>query len=106
MAATTRITFCTPSPLQEAVAAALSSEGNGEVFFEANRQRYIEQRKVLCDALDAIGLPYSVPDGSYFVLASIEGLKIPEDFEVLELIKDRPRDWHAAWFVAKTAGAS
>jgi len=106
MAATTRITFCTPSPLQEAVAAALEAENRGEGFFEANRHRYIEQRKVLCDALTAVGLPHSVPDGAYFVLADISGLRIPDDFEVLEMIKDRPRDWHAAWFLAKTAGAS
>lgn len=54
------------------------------------------------EVLDAIGLPYSVPDGAYFVLVNTASLEMPEDFEVLELIKDRPRDWKMSWFIVKT----
>jgi kynurenine aminotransferase len=34
----------------------------------------------------------------------IAGLQIPDDFEVPDMIKDRARDWKAAWFIAQTAG--
>lgn len=53
-AATARIVFSVNSPLQEAAATALETKGN---FFEEQRQEYIERKKVLCDALDELGVP-------------------------------------------------
>lgn len=38
------------------------------------------------------------------MLVNTSRLEIPDDFESLDLIKSRGRDWRAAWFVAKTAG--
>lgn len=67
LAATTRIVFCSNSPLQEAVAAGLDkAEESG--FFELQRKEYTERRKVLTDAFDKLGLKYTFPEGSYFVL--------------------------------------
>lgn len=53
-AATARIVFSVNSPMQEAVASALANKGN---FFEEQREAYVERRKVLCDALDELGVP-------------------------------------------------
>ena len=100
LAATTRVTFTTVSPLQEAVASALQNMGD---YLEVQRDEYIERRTVLMEALDRLGLPYTVPDGSYFILVNIDKLNIPKDFKTLDLIEDRTEDWRAAWFFAQIA---
>lgn len=67
LAATTRIVFCTNSPLQEAAAAGLEQAAERQ-FFEIQRKEYLERRAILCDAFDRLGLKYALPEGSYFVL--------------------------------------
>ena len=37
-------------------------------FFEQQVREYQERREVLCAAFDKLGLPYSLPQGTYFVL--------------------------------------
>ena len=67
LAATTRIVFCTNSPLQEAAAAGLE-QANQRQFFESQVKEYAERRTILCEAFDRLGLKYSLPEGTYFVL--------------------------------------
>lgn len=67
LAATTRIVFCTNSPLQEAAAAGLE-QAKERRFFETQREEYSERRKILSDAFDQLGLKYTQPEGSYFIL--------------------------------------
>ncbi|PLW34057.1 hypothetical protein PCASD_14488 [Puccinia coronata f. sp. avenae] len=102
-AAMTRITFCSVSPLQEALATGFQA-AKKENFFETQCAQYQARRDLLLRYLDQLGLPYTVPDGSYFVLVETSKVKIPASFEILSLIKTRSRDWHMCWFVAKVAG--
>ncbi|KAH7916334.1 PLP-dependent transferase [Hygrophoropsis aurantiaca] len=67
LAATTRIVFCTNSPLQEAAAAGLE-EAQERGFFAVQNQEYQDRRDVLLRAFDQIGLKYTQPEGSYFIL--------------------------------------
>jgi hypothetical protein len=67
LAATTRIVFCSNSPLQEATAVGLE-KANSLQFFETQRKEYTERRQVLIDAFDKLGLKYTFPEGSYFIL--------------------------------------
>jgi kynurenine aminotransferase len=67
LAAQTRIVFATNSPLQEAAAAGLE-EATKRGFFQKQLEEYQERRDVLLKYFDEIGLKYSVPFGSYFVL--------------------------------------
>jgi len=67
LAASTRIVFCTNSPLQEAAASGLE-QAKDRKFFEIQCAEYRERRKILCDAFDDLGLKYTLPEGSYFVL--------------------------------------
>lgn len=67
LAASTRIVFCTNSPLQEAVAAGLE-QANKHSFFEKQTQEYLERRDVLTSAFDKLGMKYTLPEGSYFIL--------------------------------------
>ena len=67
LAASTRIVFCTNSPLQEAAAAGLE-QAKEKRFFENQLAEYQERRSILSDAFDKLGLKYSLPQGTYFVL--------------------------------------
>ncbi|KAG8747495.1 hypothetical protein FRC10_000631 [Ceratobasidium sp. 414] len=105
LAATTRIVFCTNSPLQEAAAAGLE-QANQRDFFAIQRKEYEARRDVLLGAFDRLGLRYSVPEGSYFVLVDISGLKIPEDYDYPKSIEGRGKDFRASWFIAQEIGVS
>lgn len=101
LAAQTRIVFCCNGPAQEAIASGLEqAQENG--FFAKQVEEYTERKNVLLEGLDKLGLPYTVPEGAYFVMVNTSRLEIPEDFEVPDLIQGRARDWVVAWFVAQT----
>jgi len=67
LAASTRIVFCSNSPLQEATAAGLE-QAKQRGFFEQQLKEYQERRDTLLRYFDEIGLNYSMPEGTYFVL--------------------------------------
>lgn len=76
----------TNSPLQEAVAVGFE-QAESEQFFEKQLAAYKERREVLMKGLDAVGLPYTVPEGSYFILVQNESIKIPDDFVVPDMVR-------------------
>ncbi|KAJ9117460.1 hypothetical protein QFC22_004310 [Naganishia vaughanmartiniae] len=98
--ASTRIIFCTNSPLQEAVAAGLerAEEHN---FFPDQIQAYTERRDTLTKYFDELGLSYTVPEGSYFVLVNIEKIKTPKDYDFPAVVKGRGADFEKCWFMAQ-----
>lgn len=59
--------FCTNSPLQEAAAGGLE-QARPRKFFETQVKEYKERRDILLSAFDRVGLKYSLPEGTYFVL--------------------------------------
>lgn len=67
LAATTRIVFCTNSPLQEAAACGLE-QADEHRFFETQRDEYTERREILASTFDKLGLKYTLPEGGYFIL--------------------------------------
>jgi histidinol-phosphate/aromatic aminotransferase/cobyric acid decarboxylase-like protein len=67
LAATTRIVFCTNSPLQEAAATGLE-QARERHFFETQVAEYAERRAILVKAFDELGLKYALPEGTYFIL--------------------------------------
>jgi len=103
LAATTRIVYAVNSPLQEATAVGFE-DAHKEKFFSTQIEEYTERRAILCQALDELGLPYTLPDGAYFILVQNERIKLPKDFVIPDLVKDRPKDWHISWFLAQTIG--
>jgi len=105
LAASTRIVFCTNSPLQEAAASGLE-QAKDRKFFEIQCTEYKERRKILCDAFDDLGLKYTLPEGSYFVLLDISRVLFPEDYPFPENILGRGRDFRASWFIATEIGVS
>lgn len=67
LAASTRIVFCSNSPLQEAAAAGLE-RAKAHDFFATQTKEYAERRDVLVKVFDDLGMKYTLPQGSYFVL--------------------------------------
>lgn len=98
--ASTRIIFCTNSPLQEAVAAGLELAPKHR-FFEDQAAAYQERRDVLCSYFDRLGLSYTVPEGSYFLLVDVTKIKLPENYEYPDSIKGRGKDFQKCWFMAQ-----
>jgi len=106
LAATTRIVFCrswfllrkvillminyigTNSPLQEAVAVGLEKAPEYK-FFEEQTAAYLERRDLFCEILDNVGLPYTKPDGSYFILVNNASIQIPDDFVIPDIVRSR-----------------
>jgi len=97
--------FSTNSPLQEAAAAGLEQAGKLK-FFEIQREEYAHRRGVLLGAFDKLGLRYTIPEGSYFVLVDISKVKIPEDYNYPSMLDGRGKDFKAAWFIAQEIGVS
>jgi aminotransferase len=62
------LTIGAPAPLQEAICAAFTL---GEDYYDDLKASYTRKRALFCAGLDALGLPHSVPQGSYFVMADI-----------------------------------
>ncbi|KAG8218770.1 PLP-dependent transferase [Butyriboletus roseoflavus] len=105
LAACTRIVFCSNSPLQEAAACGLE-QARSRGFFEKQIAEYQERRDVLLAAFDSVGLKYSLPEGTYFVLVDISGLKVPENYPFPESVQGRGKDFKACWFIAMEIGVS
>ncbi|KAH7924027.1 PLP-dependent transferase [Leucogyrophana mollusca] len=105
LAATTRIVFCTNSPLQEAAAAGLE-QARERGFFATQNQEYQDRRDILLRAFDRIGMKYSQPEGSYFVLLDVSGVQFPEDYPFPKTIDGRGRDFKVCWFIANEIGVS
>ena len=67
LAATTRIVFFSNSPLQEASAVGIE-QAKKRGFLQKQCAEYAERRNILTDAFDKLGMNYTIPQGSYFVL--------------------------------------
>ncbi|KAI0082568.1 aminotransferase [Panus rudis PR-1116 ss-1] len=105
LAATTRIVFCSNSPLQEAAAAGIE-EARERGFFEKQLVEYEERRNILTDCFDKLGLRYTQPQGSYFILLDIYNIRWPDDYPFPQSVEGRGRDFKACWFIAMEVGVS
>ncbi|KAI0755770.1 pyridoxal phosphate-dependent transferase [Fomes fomentarius] len=85
LVATTRIVFCSNSPLQDAAAAGLE-QARAQVFRTS-------ARRVLTDAFEKLGLNYTWPEGAYFVLLNISRVRWPEDYPFPPTMEGRGRDF-------------
>ncbi|AAW40632.1 aminotransferase, putative [Cryptococcus deneoformans JEC21] len=100
LAAHSRIVFCTNSPMQEAVAIGLEKAAEHK-FFEEQVAAYEERRDILCSYFDQIGLSYTKPEGSYFLLVDISPVKVPEGYPIVETCKGRGKDFEFCWWLCQ-----
>lgn len=105
-AAHTRICFVANSPLQEATAIAFE-RAEEEKYYETTCREYLERRDLLQNTFDELKLPYTVPDGSYFLLVNFSKVKIPEEFlkTVPESVtKGRAKDFLLSYWLCSELG--
>lgn len=102
-AAHMRICYSSPSPLQEACAAGYAA-AEKEGFWQRSRQDLQRKIALFAEVLDELGLPYTDPEGGYFVLVNFSKLKIPEGYEFPANIAARPRDFKLCWFLISEVG--
>ncbi|KAI4241832.1 MAG: hypothetical protein L6R40_004378 [Gallowayella cf. fulva] len=104
-AAHTRICFSSVSPLQEA--AAVGFERAEELgFWEQSRKEMMGKVERFCAVFEELGLPYSKPEGGYFVLANFARVNLPDDYEFPAHVAERPRDFKLAWFLIMELGVA
>lgn len=105
LAAHTRICFCTVAPLQEAVAIGLD-KADSHNFWELSKNEMKAKMDLFNAIWDELELPYSEPDGGYFVLVNVRKVKIPDGYPIPDHVKDRPRDFKLAWFLIQEIGVA
>ncbi|KAI4094248.1 MAG: hypothetical protein LQ344_002327 [Seirophora lacunosa] len=104
-AAHTRICFSSVSPLQEA--AAVGFERAEEMgFWEQSRREMMGKMERFCAVFDELGLPYSKPEGGYFVLANFARVDLPADYDFPPHVAERPRDFKLSWFLIMELGVA
>ncbi|KAL1883941.1 arylformamidase [Diaporthe australafricana] len=104
-AAHTRICYSSVSPLQEACAVGFE-KAEGEGFWDD----CVKDMKGRVDRFNAVfeelGLPYSDPEGGYFVMANFSKVKLPADYPFPPHVASRPRDFKLAWFLIQEVGVA
>ncbi len=106
-AAHTRICYSSVSPLQEAAAVGFEMADRPEINFWNSAVEEMKGKMArFCTVFDELGLPYSEPEGGYFVLANLAKVKLPEGYEFPAHVKDRPRDFQMSWFLIMELGVA
>ncbi|KAK4912442.1 hypothetical protein LTR28_013900, partial [Elasticomyces elasticus] len=104
-AAHTRICYSSVSPLQEATAIGFE-KADEEGFWEESKRAMKGKMDRFNQVWDELGLPYSDPEGGYFVLANLSKVQLPADYPFPAHVASRPRDFKLSWFLIKELGVA
>ncbi|CAL9735906.1 probable kynurenine--oxoglutarate transaminase Bna3p [Monosporozyma servazzii] len=99
----TRICFASPSPFQEAVAEALP-QAKKLNYFKTMQQDYIRKFKIITDAFDQLNIPYTTPQGSYFICANFKNVKIPTDYPFPQELLSKGKDFRISYWLMNELG--
>ncbi|KAE8358871.1 pyridoxal phosphate-dependent transferase [Aspergillus caelatus] len=101
----TRICYSSVSPLQEAAAVAFE-QADKAGFWDESRTEMKKKMERFCEVFDELNIPYSDPEGGYFVLANMSSVKLPEDYPFPPHVASRPRDFKLCWFLIHEVGVA
>ncbi|KIV98149.1 hypothetical protein PV10_01829 [Exophiala mesophila] len=104
-AAHTRICYSSVSPLQEAAAIGFE-QADKEGFWDQAVTDMKAKVDRFTQVFDELDIPYSIPEGGYFVLANLSKVKLPEGYSFPDHVKDRPRDFKISWFLIMELGVA
>ncbi|KAK8093648.1 aminotransferase class I and II [Apiospora hydei] len=104
-AAHTRICYSSVSPLQEACAVGFE-QANGEGFWDQTVKDMRGKIARFTAVFDELGLPYSDPEGGYFVMVNMQKVQVPADYPFPPHVASRPRDFKLAWFMIQEIGVA
>jgi kynurenine aminotransferase len=104
-AAHTRICYSSVSPLQEACAIGFE-KADSLGFWDKSKAEMKAKMTLFNSIWDELGLPYSDPEGGYFVLVNMKKVKLPDGYPFPPHVADRPRDFKLAWFLIQEVGVA
>ncbi|KAK4115867.1 PLP-dependent transferase [Canariomyces notabilis] len=104
-AAHTRICYSSVSPLQEACAIGFEQAESHNFWSQcvSDMQAKLARFNAIWDEL---GIPYSQPEGGYFVMVNLSAVQIPEGYHFPPHVAERPRDFKLAWFLIQELGVA
>src|ERR1700710_1935073 len=104
-AAHTRICYSSVSPLQEAAAVGFE-EADKNGFWDSAVKEMKGKMDKFNEIWKELDLPFSDPEGGYFVLVNMKKVNIPADYPFPDHVKDRPRDFKLSWFLIQEVGVA
>ncbi|KAL3427159.1 aminotransferase class I and II [Phlyctema vagabunda] len=104
-AAHTRICYSSVSPLQEAAAVGFE-QADANNFWETAKKDMKGKMDSFNEVWKELDLPFSNPEGGYFVLVNMKKVKLPDNYPFPEHVKNRPRDFKLCWFLIHEVGVA
>ncbi len=104
-AAHTRICYSSVSPLQEAAAVGFE-QADALGFWDSAKKDMKGRMDLFNEIWKELNLPYSEPEGGYFVLVNMKTVKIPDGYPFPDHVKSRPRDFKLSWFLIQEVGVA
>lgn len=104
-AAHTRICYSSVSPLQEACAVGFE-QASARGFWQSSIHDMKSKMDRFNQIWDELGMPYSDPEGGYFVLVNMNKVKFPQGYTFPDHVACRPRDFKLAWFLIQEVGVA
>ncbi|KAH6613460.1 pyridoxal phosphate-dependent transferase [Chaetomium tenue] len=104
-AAHTRICYSSVSPLQEACAIGFE-QADTHSFWPTSIASLRHKLTLFNSIWHELGIPYSEPEGGYFVMVNLSGVEIPADYPFPPHVAERPRDFRLAWFLIQELGVA
>jgi kynurenine aminotransferase len=104
-AAHTRICYSSVSPLQEATAIGFE-QADAHNFWDESKKEMKGKMDKFNAIWDELALPFSDPEGGYFVLVNMAKVHLPENYEFPPHVAERSRDFQLSWFLIKEVGVA
>lgn len=104
-AAQTRVVFCVNSPCQEAIAAGLEASLT-QPLFKDQTANYLQKRARLSKVFDELGLPYTSPQGAYYILVNTSKIQYPSDYSFPAILDQRGDDFKTCYWLTKEIGVA
>ncbi|RMJ11151.1 hypothetical protein CDV36_009221 [Fusarium kuroshium] len=73
-------------------------------FWDKSREEMQGKINRFVQVLEELSLPYTDPQGGYFVLVNFSRLKFPQGYEFPSSVASRPRDFTLIWFLVMELG--
>ena len=80
------LTFCAPTPMQQAAADALEAVSRDGSYLDELRRDYSTRRARMLGILEGVGFQCIHPEGSYFVIANAQGAGFHDDVTAAKVL--------------------
>jgi kynurenine aminotransferase len=100
-----RICYSSVSPLQEAAAVGFE-QADSLGFWDQSVRDMKGKMDRFNEVWKEVDLPYSEPEGGYFVLVNMKKVKLPQDYPFPAHVASRPRDFKLVWFLIQELGVA